>query len=179
MKIIMNQNKKLIPLTLFLLTICLTLTYDSHAKKKKTYSNPRTQNMSASDREMFNALTSSQKKNIQNGKIKTGYNAWMVTLALGQPYYRSEHHPVYKDYEEVWLYTKNEITEEKSENEIIDPVTNWPSIHKRSKIKRCQKGDFFVLYDRGVVEKITKDNSGKTYGSCTIDTKEEFIPIKK
>lgn len=151
----------------------------SHAKKssKQKFVNPRVQNLSAEDQEMFSALTKKQQSHISEGKVETGYNAWMVTLALGEPYYKSENHPVYKDYEEVWLYTRNDIQEDKNEEKIIDPVNNWPSIHKSTRTKTCQVGDFFLLYDRGVVDKIVKDTSGKTYGSCTITTSEEFIPI--
>lgn len=168
-------------ISILILAFILIMPGLTQAKKSKKAAaiNPRLQNMTAEDQELFNSLTKSQQKNIQAGKVKTGYNAWMVTKALGAPYYQSENHPVYVDYEEVWLYTRNDIIENNTENEIIDPVTNWPTIHRKKHKKTCQVGDFFLLYDRGVVEKIVKDSSGKTYGSCTINTQEEFIPITK
>lgn len=148
------------------------------AKKKGSKSqNPRVQNLSAENQDMFDALDAKQQNNIRNGKIEPGYNAWMITLALGEPYYKSEHHPVYKDYEEVWLYTKNREDHVNKEEKIIDPVNNWPSIHRVKRVKTCKVGDFFILFDRGVVAKVIKDDSEKTYGSCEINTTEEFIPI--
>ena len=147
------------------------------SKSKNIYSNPRIQSMSSADQEMFNALTKSQQDNICSSRIENGYNAWMITLALGDPYYKSEHHPIYKDYEQVWLYTRPQIDKQKNEEKILDPRTNWPTIHRTVHLKTCTVGDFFVLFDRGVAAKIIKDNSGKIYGSCVITNHEDFIPI--
>lgn len=169
----MKQNKVLFILCV---TICLFAPTLLLAKDKSK-SNPRIQTLAGEDLEMFNALTKKQQSKIAQSEVETGFNAWMVTLALGEPYYKSENHPVYKDHEEVWLYTRNQLEEDKNEEKIIDPVTNWPSIHKVTRTKSCQVGDFFLLYDRGVVDSIVKDDSGKTYGSCTINTQEAFIPI--
>lgn len=163
-----------------LVSLCLLLLVPAaQAKKSKSASssNPRLQNLSPSDQEMFDALTKDQQKNIREGRIETGYNAWMIILALGNPYYRTEHHPVYVDYEEVWLYVKDQIDKQDTQEKIQDPRTNWPTIHKKHWIKTCKAGDFFVLFDRGVAAKILQDNSGKIYGSCEIRTEEEFIPI--
>lgn len=164
------------------LVLILALTMNSpivHAKKKsKTkFENPRMKYLSGENQEMFDALSKKQQKNIRAGKIETGYNAWMVELAKGKPYYKSEHHPVFTDYEQVWLYTQDKVDRHHTEKRIIDPQTNWPTIHKYTRIKTCTVGDYFVLFDRGVVEKIIKDKSEKTYGSCTISTQEEFLPI--
>lgn len=162
----------------FLTFVCLVSSRGAVAKgKSKDIQNPRIQNLTGEDLEMYNALTTKQKKDMQRGKIRTGYNAWMVELALGQPYYKSEHHPIYTDYEQVWLYTRQKENKHYTEKKIIDPQTNWPTIHKYTRIKTCTVGDFFVLFDRGVVEKIVDDKSEKAYGPCTISTKEEFIPI--
>lgn len=163
------------------LVICIALFSPalSFAKRKKSakVDNPRLSTMSPEDKELFNALTKDQKKDLENQKIKTGYNEWMVTMALGAPYYKSEHHPVYKDYEQVWLYVEEQVTTKNFENEIIDPQTNWPTVHKKKWKKTCKVGDFFVLFDRGVVKKIVPDKSKKVYGSCQIRTSEEYIPI--
>ncbi|MBF0105357.1 MAG: hypothetical protein HQM16_08535 [Deltaproteobacteria bacterium] len=161
-----------------LLTLALPVS-DGIAKKrgKDRHENPRLLNLNAEEKEMFDSLTKKQQKNLQEGKIETGYNAWMVKKALGEPYYTSEHHPVFTDYEEVWLYTKEVIDKQYEENKIMDPQTNWPTIHKFTRIKTCTQGDFFLLYDRGVVDKIVRDTSTKIYGSCTITTSEEFLPI--
>jgi len=133
----------------------------SYAESKGAVTtNPRVQNMSGEDREMFGSLTAKQQKDIRESRIRTGYN-----------------HPVYSDYEQVWLYTKTQEDKKVTEDEIIDPVTNWPSLHRYVWAKTCQEGDFFVLFDRGVVEKIVPDTSRKVYGSCNIKTHEEFIPI--
>lgn len=163
-----------------LVSLCLLLLVPvAQAKKSKSASssNSRVQNLSSSDQEMFDALTKDQQKNIREGRIETGYNAWMIILALGNPYYRTEHHPIYVDFEEVWLYVKDQIQKQDSQEKIQDPRTNWPTIHKKFWTKTCKVGDFFVLFDRGVAAKILKDDSGKTYGSCEIKTSEEFIPI--
>jgi len=171
------MSKYLKYLLILLIIIPLSTSVVQAKKKKAQYQNPRLTNLSGEDLDMFNDLTKKQQKDIREGKIKTGYNAWMIELALGKPFYRSEHHPVYVDYEEVWLYTKDDIDRQHKEEKIIDPQTNWPTIHKYTRIKTCLVGDFFVLYDRGVVEKIIADKSEKIYGSCTITTQEEFLPI--
>lgn len=153
------------------------------AKKNKTKNdhtntvNPRLQNMTTEDKDLFNELTKKQQNMIRESKIEEGFNAWMVKLALGEPYYNTEHHPVYVNYEQVWLYTKDQVDETKTENQILDPVTNWPSVHRYKKKKTCTVGDFFILFDRGVVDKIIGDDSKKIYGSCHIETQEEFLPI--
>ena len=165
---------KIITLTLIL---CIILPSLGLAKKKVTYENPRLQYMSSEDKDMFNSLTKKQQNDIKQGKIKTGYNAWMVKLAKGAPYYNTEHHPIYNDYEQVWLFTIQQQDKKVTDEKIIDPVTNWPSQHHYVWMKTCQVGDIFVLFDRGVVEKIVKDKSRKVYGSCKITTHEEFIPI--
>ncbi len=161
-----------------MLVLCCLISAPCFAKSKSTKAtNSRVQHLSGENLEMFNALTSTQQKNIRASKIKEGYNAWMVRLAIGEPYYNTEHHPVYSDYEQVWLYTKKEEDKTVKEDEIIDPVTNWPSVHRYVRTKTCQIGDKFVLFDRGVVEKIVKVRTRKVYGSCSIATHEEFIPI--
>ncbi|HLD45810.1 MAG TPA: hypothetical protein VJC18_10275, partial [bacterium] len=67
----------------------------SYAESKGAVTtNPRVQNMSGEDREMFGSLTAKQQKDIRESRIRTGYNAWMVKLALGNPFYNTEHHPV-------------------------------------------------------------------------------------
>lgn len=161
--------------------ICLVILFPTATmakrKKSKSSSNPRLTHMSSEDKELFKALTKSQQKDLQDQKVREGYNEWMVSKAFGEPYYKSEHHPVYKDYEQVWLFVREEVTTKNFENEIIDPQTNWPTVHKKKWKKTCKIGDFFVLFDRGVVKKIVKDKSKKVYGSCQIRTSEEYIPI--
>lgn len=137
----------------------------------------RINSLSGEDKRRFDSLSKEQQKLIREGKIDRGFNEWMVELAFGKPYYGTEHHPVFVDYEQVWLYTKNRINETKQEKQITDPQTNWPTIHRISTIETCQIGDFFVLWDRGVVVKTTPDTSGKTYGTCTLRTDEAFLPI--
>ena len=150
---------------------------DAFAKKSKT-SNPRLKYLRGEDKDMFEALTKKQRKSIANQKVEVGFNSWMIRLAVGEPYYSSEHHPVYKDFEEVWLYTKPKVETSKSQNKIVDPNTNWITRHTVTTTKTCTIGDYFLLFDRGVVDKISKDRSGKTYGSCTVETQEEFVPLK-
>lgn len=137
----------------------------------------RINSLSGEDRRRFDSLSKDQQKLIRDGKIDRGFNEWMVELAFGKPYYGTEHHPVFVDYEQVWLYTKNRINETKQEKQITDPQTNWPTIHRITTKESCQVGDFFVLWDRGVVVKTTQDTSGKTYGTCTLSTQEAFLPI--
>lgn len=168
----------------FVLVVCAALVFfatgDSVAKKQKEKTeNPRLSSLSGENLEMYEALTNQQKKMLSEQKVELGYNEWMTELSLGTPYYKSEHHPIYKDYEQVWLYTKNDINETVNEEKIIDPQTNWPTEYRLIRIKTCLIGDFFLLFDRGVIEKIVPDDSGKRYGSCTIETREEFIPIVK
>jgi hypothetical protein len=154
----------------------------SHAKKKakkKKFVNERIGQMTSADHDVFDQLTKKQQKMITKGKIEVGYNSWMIKLALGEPYYNSEHHPKYTDYEQVWLYTKIQVEESVNENKIIDPVNNWPTIHRVKRVKKCQVGDFFLLFDRGVVEDVIPDKSEKVYGSCHLETIEEFLPIVK
>lgn len=166
-----------------ILTVSLLIPCASFAKSKdkdtgpKTVMNQRVKNLSGDDLALYNELTPKQQKALQEGKIETGYNAWMVKLALGEPYYRTEHHPIYKDYEEVWLYTRPAVQENVKEERIIDPTNNWPSIHRVKRVQKCNVDDFFLLFDRGVVDKVVKDTTGKVNGSCEITTQEEFIPI--
>lgn len=172
--------------------VLLVVTYvfagpvNSHAKKKKKshkkqdsseFYNHRIDSLSPDDRRRFNALSSKQQQAIREGRIEPGFNEWMAKLALGDPFYGTEHHPIFTDYEQVWLYTKVDVDRDVSENKIIDPQTNWPTIHRIEKIKKCTIGDYFVLWDRGVVESIKPDNSHKQYGKCTIETQESFLPI--
>ncbi len=133
--------------------------------------------LSGDDRRQFDDLSPEQKSLILAGKVDIGFNEWMVKLALGEPFYGTEHHPIYQDYEQVWLYTKQESTNNVTEEQIIDPQTNWPTIHRKTSTKRCTVGDFFILYDRGVVDKIAPDPEKKIYGSCTIETSEAYLPI--
>lgn len=154
--------------------------FSVHAKKNKVVtqvSNPRISALAGEDLETYKQLTKKQQSLIEQSKIEVGFNSWMVKLALGEPYYNSENHPIYKDYEEVWLYTKKRIERNANENKIIDPTNNWPSVHRITNVKVCLVGDYFLLYDRGVVDRIVKDTSEKIYGSCTVETTEEFLPI--
>jgi len=152
-----------------------------HAKKSSKqanrFINPRIQNMSAEDRELFDSLPKNQQKKLQAGKIEDGYNAWMAKIALGEPYYTSEHHPIYVDYEEIWLYARPEIKKNIDEKKITDPQTQWPTLYRKTTTKTCQIGDFFLLFDRGVIKRVVKDDSKKVYGNCVIETTEEFLPI--
>lgn len=167
----------------FLLIISILMPLgDAVAKKKKDKNlseNSRIKTLQGEDLEMYKSLTKKQQQDIANQEIKPGYNAWMARLALGEPYYTSEHHPIYKDYEEVWLYTKPKVDERITEKKIIDAKTNWPTLYRHTWKKTCTIGDFFLLYDRGVIDKIVEDKSGKTYGSCVVETQEEYIPLKK
>jgi hypothetical protein len=167
-----------------LIILSLVFSIDAEARRKKKskksdVTNPRVEALRGEDKELFESLTKKQQKKIMAGEVETGYNEWMVRLALGEPFYGTEHHPIYVDYEQVWFYTKQDVDERLDENKIMDPQTNWPTIHRKKYKKTCTVGDFFLLFDRGVVEKITKDKSGKVHGSCTIETSEEFIPIVK
>lgn len=143
---------------------------------KQEVLNPRLKYMSAEDQELFNELTKKQQKLISQMKIEEGFNSKMVVWALGEPFYNTEH-LIYPEYEQVWLYTKEDRKEKTTENKIMDPVNNWPSIHRVKNMESCTIGDFFVLFDRAVVDKIVKDTSGKRYGSCRFETVEEFLPI--
>lgn len=133
--------------------------------------------LDATGKQEFEALSDEQKAKISSGEIENGFNAWMVKLALGEPFYASEHHPIFTDYQEVWLYTKKEIIDSKMENQIMDTQTNWPTIHRVTNRKTCTIGDFFVLWDRGVVEKISPDPEKKVFGSCTVESSEAYLPI--
>lgn len=171
------MKKTLIILFLLILTPVFSQAKNKLATASGKTDNPRVKSLSGDDLEMYNSLTKEQQKNIEAGVVEPGYNAWMIKLAIGEPYYRTEHHPVYKDYEEVWLYTKLLVDQSKNEEKIIDPVTNWPSIHRVTRKKTCKVDDFFLLFDRGVVNKIVKDTTNNINGECEITTQEEFIPI--
>lgn len=181
--------KKNYSLFLFFVIAVLFISAPVLAKKKKqTLSNSQLQSattavsqriahLSADDKRKFDDLSKEQQESMKQGKIEKGFNAWMVKLALGEPYYGTEHHPIFTDYEEVWLYTKPEITNDVKEERIIDLQTNWPTLHRTTRKKTCAIGDFFVLWDRGIVENVHPANDKKVYGSCTIQTEEAFLPI--
>jgi len=147
------------------------------ANNQAAQAQARVNSLTGDSRRDYDALSDEQKSKIQQGQIDLGFNEWMVKLALGEPFYASEHHPVYVDYQQVWLYTKKEIIDSKMENQIIDPQTNWPTVHRVTNRKTCTVGDFFVLWDRGVVEKVTTDPEKKIFGSCTMESSEAFLPI--
>lgn len=133
--------------------------------------------LNADDKRKFDALSDEQKEKIKKGEIGEGFNEWMVELALGKPFYGTEHHPKFVDYEQVWLYTKPQVTEDVSENQIFDRQTNWPMLHRVTHKKICNVSDFFVLWDRGVVQELRKESAPQVHGSCTIETQEAFLPI--
>ena len=168
------------PIKTFFFIIFFLISSAVFAKDKKApegIPNPRLLNMSNEDRDLFNSLTKQQQDNIAAGKVEEGYNEWMVKKALGDPYYGTEHHPVFVDYEQVWLYTKPKVESSAQEEKIIDAETNWPTTHREVHTKTCTVGDFFLLFDRGVIQKIVPDTSQKIYGTCVITNHEEFIPI--
>ena len=135
----------------------------------------RINSLSPDDKRQFDALSSEQKKKILDGHIDIGFNEWMVKLAWGDPYYGTEHHPIYKDYEQVWLYTKPDV-EEKVKEETINQ-NGWPTIHRTTETKTCQVGQYFLLWDRGVVDKIITLTDKQVYGTCTIKTQQAYLPI--
>lgn len=174
-----------------LLTLIITLIFaptPAHAKKKKKQPKAETQieksavlqrmgNLSPDDLRRFDSLSQHQKDLIVKGRIETGFNEWMVRLAVGEPFYRSEHHPVYTDYEEVWLYTRPDVRATVREERIFDRQTNWPSVHRVTRRETCAVGYYFLLWDRGVIQGINPVRDKKVYGSCTIETQEAFLPI--
>ena len=176
-----------IPLIFSIMIFFLSFSLPSLAKKKKETEEAkssssivvgsRLDNLSAEDKRKFEALSDDQQKAIRNGKIQKGFNEWMVELTLGRPYYATEHHPVFVDYEQVWLYAKPEIKNDVQEERIIDFQTNWPTLHRKTRTQKCLVGDFFVLWDRGVVDDIVSEKERKVFGSCTVETSEAFLPI--
>lgn len=170
---------------LWIIILAVIVTPVAQAKKKKksaeqappqSVSEQRIQALSPDDARKFEALTKKQQKLIRDGEIEEGFNAWMVELALGKPFYATEHHPIYQDYEEVWLYTRPDGTQNVVENRILDRQTNWPSLHRITTTKICQVAGFFVLWDRGVVVTVHQADR-KVHGTCTIETKEAILPI--
>lgn len=151
----------------------------SASSKNSAKENPRIKAMSADDKELFAELTEEQRKNLREGRVEEGYNEWMVMLALGKPFYKSENHPTHKNYEQIWLYSKKIDERKVKEDRLIDPQTRWPSVRRVTRIKTCTVGDFFVLFDRGVVVKTIADDKNKVYGTCQISTTEEMLPIVK
>lgn len=179
--------KKILTITIVLILAGVVAVQPALAKKKKKRSDKptgessdvmrRCKNPMPEDQRLFDSLSDEQREKILAGEIDKGFNAWMVKCSLGEPFYGTEHHPVFTDYEEVWLYTKNDVKSDRKENQIIDPQTNWPTIHRIETTKTCAIGDFFVLWDRGVVQAIHPDPAPKVYGTCTIETQEAFLPI--
>jgi len=164
---------------LFLLSVHLSYADPATLSSlSKTGLNYRLKNLTSEDKRLFEALSPEQRQLIQEGKIDKGFNEWMVKLAWGQPYYATEHHPIFVDYEQVWLYTKPQINEDVKETQILDAQNNnWPTIHRITTKKTCIVGDTFILWDRGVVESSKPIEENKIYGSCTIQTEEAFLPI--
>ncbi|MDO8519098.1 MAG: hypothetical protein Q7T11_02915, partial [Deltaproteobacteria bacterium] len=70
-----------------------------------------------------------------------------------------------------------DVVNDVTENRIFDRQTNWPTIHRVTKKKSCNISDFFVLWDRGVVQAIHRESTPQVHGSCTIETEEAFLPI--
>lgn len=183
----MNLRKNLILALSLLLAITLIPDIGLAKKKKKKkdkknqaeYSEveQRINQLSRDDKRKFKALSKKQQSLIKQGKIDQGFNEWMVKLALGKPYYGTEHHPIFVDYEQVWLYTKTEVKQDVDERRITDPKTNWPTLHRKIKKETCQIQDFFILWDRGVVQKVVDAAYDRNSGPCTISEEEEYLPI--
>ncbi|MBI2340479.1 MAG: hypothetical protein HYU99_08985 [Deltaproteobacteria bacterium] len=177
-----SSSKRLMAL---FLVIFLAGVSSAWAKKKKELKGPaqtsaveaRLEHLSTDEKRQFDALSDDQKKAVRQGKVEEGFNEWMVKLALGDPYSATEHHPVFVDYEQVWIYTRPDIQQNVTEEQFMDPQTNWPSILRKMYKKICTVGDFFVLFDRGVVQKIVPDYEHKRHGSCTVETSEAILPI--
>lgn len=165
-----------------LLVTSLIAPIPSLAKKKKksgqslTPSEQRVASMSQEDKRRFDSLTKKQQRKIREGRVEVDFNTWMVRLAVGQPFYSVEHDPRFIDYEIVELYTKNVVKSDVQEKRIVDRQTNWPSIHRTTRKETCQVGDYFLLYNRGIVEKIVKAKP-KHHGRCVIETSESILPI--
>lgn len=182
--IMLQKNYFLIVLAFLILVIASpSLAKQKKKEKKKIESATQTEVMSRfealgpEEKRQFDSLSDEQKNSIMKGKVDLGFNEWMVELAIGKPFYGTEHHPIYVDYEQVWLYTKPEITTKVNEEKIMDKQTNWPTIYRTSSTQSCTIGDFFLLYDRGVVDKIVPVTDRKVYGSCTLETSEAYLPI--
>lgn len=174
------MNKKQAILTfIFFLGFCATsLVVPNYlSAQDDVAANPRLKKLTPQDREMFESLSKEQQKNIQAQKVQEGYNAWMVELALGEPRFKSDQHPQYTNHEQVWLYTKDDVKVTSSERHFVNPENNWPSIEKVTITKTCKVGDFFLMFDRGVVTKITKANPKEVHGTCHINTVKEIIPV--
>lgn len=138
----------------------------------------RMDSLSGEDRRLFDSLSEAQKKSILKGKVDIGFNEWMIKLAVGDPFYGTEHHPIFVDYEQVWLYTRPEVKNQVREEKILDSQNNnWPTIHRSTRTETCNIADYFLLFDRGVVERIVPANERKVHGSCTIETTEAYLPI--
>ncbi len=194
-----RKQRKQYKFFFILITVALCLSTPAHAKKKKEAPVPPPQNQSTTttnnpvsstkavqarinalsedNKRQYDSLSKEQKDTILKGKVDIGFNEWMIKLAIGDPYYGTEHHPIYVDYEQVWLYTKPEIKNEIKEEQITDSQTHWPTIHRTVKKESCMIGDYFLLFDRGVVEKIVPEEGRKVYGSCTVETSEAYLPI--
>lgn len=176
------KTKSIFFLLLALFAFTSLSTHDVHAKKKKKdkhseYSNPRLENLSPQDKARFDFLTKEQQKLIEQGVIDKGFNEWMVELSIGRPFYATEHHPIYEDYEQVWLYTRSDTKVQTKEKNYLDPRSNWPTLHRITTKKTCQVNDFFILWDRGVVTSIKKAKDGGVQGSCRVTKEEAFLPI--
>ena len=164
-------------LYIFLAFLCASPLYakKDNAEKENQPVNQRISNLSADEKRQFEALSEDQKKKILKGNIDIGFNEWMVKLAWGEPYYGTEHHPIYKDYEQVWLYTKTDVEQKVNEETISQ--NGWPTLHRTTETKTCQVGNYFLLWDRGVVDKIVPLSSKEVYGTCTIKTQQAYLPI--
>ena len=179
--------KKILIGAVLLLYASLFLSHPALAKKSKNKSPPvaavispitgRLNSLNPDDKRKFEALSDEQREKIKKGEIDKGFNAWMVKLALGEPFYGTEHHPKFVDYEEVWLYTRPQVNQDVSEKRIIDSQTNWPTLHRTTRKKTCNVSDFFVLWDRGVVQDIHKETHPQVHGSCVIETEKAYLPI--
>lgn len=154
---------------------------NTETQTKNTQAASRTdfKNLSGENRDLYNALSKDQKEDLRSGKIRSGYNEWMVRMAVGEPFFKTVQNPRAKKEEIVWIYTRRIESSKQSESRIIDPVSGWPSIRRVTEKKTCEVGDFFVVFDRGVVTRVSPGDSKKVYGPCKIESTEEIIPQKK
>lgn len=118
----------------------------------------------------------SQSFYLRAQEVHVGIKQEELISIKGQPYYQTEHYSN-RPGEQVWLYTKKETQKQVDEKQIVDDKTGWLTLYRKTVVRTCEVGDIFVQISQGVVKSIIPAKVNTTYGPCSIETTEEFLPI--
>lgn len=126
--------------------------------------------------EAFTNLDSATRNRVYQGQIQIGDPSWLVEVALGRPYYQTNHYANQPGLEEVWLYTKKQESTKVSQMDATHPEQDWPVTKKVTVNKVCETSERYVRFRYQKVIEISPANPPMPIGTCSERIVEEYIP---